>query len=101
MMKKILSIAAILLAVMAIIAAVVAGLELEHGAFKQRGAGIHITPVHSKPIRQPAKGSTPFANSAGMPHVQGTQVLDGSGHPLLLHGAQIESAFNYINSWQQ
>ena len=38
--------------------------------------------------------------SAGMPYVQGTQILDGTGHPLRLRGAQIESAFNNIKSWQ-
>lgn len=37
---------------------------------------------------------------SGMPYTQGAQLLDGSGHPLTLHGAQIESPFNYIQGWQ-
>jgi aryl-phospho-beta-D-glucosidase BglC (GH1 family) len=37
----------------------------------------------------------------GMPHVQGTQIVDAQGRPFLLHGAQLESPFNNIKSWQQ
>lgn len=45
---------------------------------------------------------TPHAHNitTGMPYVQGTQILDGAGHPIRLRGAQIESAFNNIKSWQ-
>jgi hypothetical protein len=35
----------------------------------------------------------------GLLHVEGTQIIDASGHPVLLHGAQIESPFNYIKNW--
>jgi hypothetical protein len=36
----------------------------------------------------------------GMLYVQGPQIYDGSGHPLLLRGAMIESSFAYLHSWQ-
>jgi hypothetical protein len=35
-----------------------------------------------------------------MPHVEGTQIVDGSGHPLILRGAQIQSPFNFIKAWE-
>lgn len=47
--------------------------------------------------------TTPTATTftpTGLPHVQGTQIVDASGHPFLLHGAQIESPFNYIKNWE-
>ena len=45
------------------------------------------------------KGSHPQQPS-GRLSTQGAQLLDGSGHPLTLRGAQIESPFNYIQGWQ-
>jgi aryl-phospho-beta-D-glucosidase BglC (GH1 family) len=33
------------------------------------------------------------------PHVSGTKLIDSSGQTFLLHGANIESAFMYANSW--
>lgn len=33
-------------------------------------------------------------------HVQGTRIVDGSGHQLFLRGAEIESAFNVMKDWQ-
>src|SRR5438270_12806799 len=36
----------------------------------------------------------------GMPYVQGAQIYDGSGHPLTLRGAMIESSFAYLRPWQ-
>ncbi len=43
-------------------------------------------------------GLTPVAT--GMPYVQGTEIIDASGHQLILHGSQIESPFNYIKGWE-
>src|SRR5689334_8442106 len=37
--------------------------------------------------------------ATGMPYTRGTQIIDANGHPLLLHGAQIETSFNYIKRW--
>ncbi len=37
--------------------------------------------------------------ATGMPYTRGTQIIDANGHPLLLHGAQIEMSFNYIKRW--
>jgi len=36
-----------------------------------------------------------------LPFVQGAQILDGSGNPLTLRGAQIQSPFNNIAGWQR
>jgi len=44
---------------------------------------------------------TGHGNAPGIPYVQSTQLYDGSGHPMMLRGAQIESAFNYIDRWQR
>jgi len=35
-----------------------------------------------------------------MLHVGGTQIVDGTGRPVVLRGAQIESAFNSIKRWK-
>ncbi len=50
----------------------------------------------------PGTFPTVFGSPAatGMPYVRGSQIIDGSGHPLILHGAQIESPFNYIKGWE-
>jgi hypothetical protein len=34
-----------------------------------------------------------------MAYVQGSQLIDASGHPFVLHGAQIESSLIFANSW--
>ncbi len=39
-------------------------------------------------------------STLGRLHVQRNQILDASGHPFLLRGAQIESAFTFSNSWR-
>ena len=50
----------------------------------------------------PVIGSpSPTFIPSGMPHAQGNQIVDAKGQPFLLHGAQIESPFNNIKSWQQ
>ena len=38
--------------------------------------------------------------TSGIPYVQGAQIYDGSGHPLTLRGAMIESSFAYLRPWQ-
>jgi endoglucanase len=43
--------------------------------------------------------STPLANVPGILSVRGNQIIDGSGRPILLRGAHITSAFNYILAW--
>jgi Cellulase (glycosyl hydrolase family 5) len=50
----------------------------------------------------PGASSTVFGSpvATGMPYVQGSQIIDGAGHPFMLQGAQIESPFNYIKNWQ-
>src|SRR5260370_11657041 len=53
---------------------------------------------HHKQTPASGLGLTPVAT--GMPYVQGTQIIDGAGHPLILKEAQIESPFNYIKGWQ-
>ncbi len=54
-------------------------------------------------------GATPTPGTAsttttkpgvGMPHVQGTNIVDASGHTVILRGAQIESPFNNIKGWE-
>src|SRR5439155_24156029 len=46
--------------------------------------------------RRPSSAST---TTTVFPHVQGTQLIDASGKPFLLRGAQVESSFAYYNSW--
>lgn len=51
----------------------------------------------------PTAQSTPTATSftpSGMPHAQGSQLVDANGHPFFLRGAQIESPFNMIKGWE-
>lgn len=36
----------------------------------------------------------------GVLHVQGSQLIDGQGHPLLLRGAQIAGPLNYLANWK-
>ncbi|GAC1378893.1 MAG: hypothetical protein NVSMB33_03610 [Ktedonobacteraceae bacterium] len=40
------------------------------------------------------------SSSTSFPRVQGSQIIDGSGHPLILRGAEIESAFDTMGRWQ-
>ena len=40
------------------------------------------------------------ASTGAFPHVQGTQLIDTSGHHLVLRGAQIETALAYDNPWK-
>jgi endoglucanase len=46
-------------------------------------------------------GPTAIATTTaiGFPHAQGTLLVDGSGRPLRLHGAQIETSLNEMGAW--
>ncbi|HYK84681.1 MAG TPA: glycoside hydrolase family 5 protein [Ktedonobacteraceae bacterium] len=105
-MKKILVVLVVLLTV-AIVAVAAFGVYIVVGqpgqpqatptAIGQQGHHKHRTPTPGTDLTPTVFGS-PVAT--GMPYVQGDQIIDGAGHPLILHGAQIESPFNYIQSWQ-
>ena len=45
-------------------------------------------------------GGRLIPTSNGMPQVRGAEIVDGTGHTLLLRGAMIPTSFAYINSWQ-
>ena len=62
---------------------------------KHSGKHLKLTP---SPSFSPTVFGSPVAT--GMPYVQGDQIIDASGHPFMLHGAQIESPFNYIKNWE-
>ena len=61
--------------------------------------GILIRGKYNPQKHSPVKPTNVGTSPSGMPYVQGAQVLDGNGNPLLLRGAQIESPFNYIAGW--
>ena len=50
-----------------------------------------------------AASPAPYRLTAAVapPHVEGTQIVDGNGHSLLLQGAMIETSFGYINDWNK
>jgi aryl-phospho-beta-D-glucosidase BglC (GH1 family) len=87
-----------------IIIVVVLAIILEQVLFSsgQGNAGTPTTTItitkHHKKSSTPVIDLTPVAT--GMPYVLGTQIIDATGHPLILHGAQIESPFNYIKGWE-
>lgn len=72
------------------------------------GFGVYVVVSRQGQSTPTAQGSqTPLTPTVfgspvatGMPYVQGDQIIDGSGHPFTLHGAQIESPFNYIKNWE-
>ena len=65
---------------------------------QNKGTTVNGTPVSGTP-----GPTTPTAtiSVAGIPHAQGSQLVDAAGHPFLLRGAQIESPFNYIKRWEK
>jgi endoglucanase len=78
----------------------------QHGAKSKNHAQSHKksaqkqkTVSHKKSVQK--QKPVPTTNTPGMPYVQGTQVFDGSGHPLLLRGAGIESSLNNLKLWQK
>ena len=44
--------------------------------------------------------ASPTSATEGVLHVQGSQLIDGEGHPLLLRGAQIAGPLNFLANWQ-
>ena len=62
-------------------------------------SGRSNSPAATVSIAAHSPQSTPLANVPGILHIQGNQIIDGSGHPLLLRGAHITSSFNYIVAW--
>src|ERR1700738_3018599 len=92
----------ILVVVIAILSIVIVGVTAFAGFLILNHQGQQATPT---PI---VNGNTPgtfltFSGSpvaTGMPYVRGSQIIDGSGHPFILRGAQIESPFNYIKNWE-
>jgi hypothetical protein len=80
--------------------------------FHQNGNGIGLpnqpypnassVPIKPHALTSPTPLSTtptPLVHVPGLLHVQGNQIIDASGHPVLLRGAHITSAFNYIVAW--
>src|SRR5258708_13605092 len=88
--------------IVAIIVFAVLAVVLEQVIFNPGQANVSTpTPIPTFPIGNHHKktptsglGLTPVAT--GMPYVQGTQIIDGAGHPLILKGAQIQSPSNSI-----
>jgi len=83
---------ALVILVIAITGGVLLGLRLEQGA-----SGVTTT----TPTATATTTTAPAFTATGMLHVEGTQLIDAAGHPVTLHGAQIESPFNYMKSWEQ
>src|SRR5579863_3111261 len=105
MNRRVLAVFLVFLAVVVIAVTVVFAVQSLQG---QKQPTVSATPTDTKTGHRHRKGTpvgdgspTPFSSpvATGMPYVQGTQIIDGSGHPLLLRGAQIETPFNYINLW--
>lgn len=57
------------------------------------------TKVQTRAVRQ-APGSPVGGQPEPVLHVQGAQLIDGQGHPLLLRGAQIATSLNSLADWQ-
>jgi len=88
----------------AIVIVVVLAIVMEQVLFSP-GQGNVSTPMSTITITKhlkntPASGTDLTPVATGHPYVLGTQIIDAAGHPLTLHGAQIESSFNYNKPWQ-
>jgi hypothetical protein len=60
-----------------------------------RGNGPTVT---GTPTSTPVTNGSPVVGGTGsMLHVEGSRLLDSSGHTVVLRGAQIESAFNVVH----
>src|SRR6266487_525801 len=81
----------ILLSVILVLVVVIAGFAIFIIQQLQKPAGTGPTATGT-----PTSG-TPFVTN--MPHTQGTQIVDGNGHSILLRGAQVETSLNYIKRW--
>src|SRR5438094_6248629 len=96
MKKKVLIRLGILGLVLGIVLTAGIQLQIAQRSSQQKVAGVVITPTASVAISTPTKTDRSLRL-----HVRGTQLLDASGHPVLLRGAQIESPFAYIQAWQR
>src|SRR5205085_6785117 len=88
----------LLLGVIGILVLVIAGVGIFIVAqLQNRGS----TGSNQQATATPSGGSptSTFTVPANMPYVQGAQIVDAQGHPLVLHGAQIETSLNYIKRW--
>src|SRR2546421_12793060 len=72
---------------LALVVVVILAIFLAQQVTKPGGSGGTATPTAYMPT--------------GMLHVEGAQIIDASGHPIVLRGAQIESPFNYIKRWER
>jgi len=95
----------ILVVVIAILSIAIVGvtafagfLILNHQGQQQATPTPPIANGSNTPGTFPTFSGSPVAT--GMPYVRGSQIIDGSGHPFILRGAQIESPFNYIKNWE-
>src|SRR5690242_2159904 len=60
-----------------------------------------VNTITSTPTSASTSTSVPDTFPPGdMPRVEGAQIVDTSGHPLILRGGQIQSPFNFISGWQ-
>lgn len=66
-----------------------------HISSGQEGTGTDVTPGTSSGIPAPS------GSGNGMLHVQGSQLIDNSGRPVMLRGAMIETSFAYISRWNK
>jgi aryl-phospho-beta-D-glucosidase BglC (GH1 family) len=79
---------------------VVAGIVVGVGLIIQRQLqpqGVNtVTPTPAA-----TTATTPINIPGNMPHVEGAQIVDSSGNPLILRGAQIQSSLVFINGWKK
>ena len=70
---------------------------------QQGGTAISFTGQSNPPsailLSPNSLSSTPLVNVPGLMHVKGNQIIDSSGHSLILRGVHITSSFNYIVAW--
>src|SRR5437588_10605437 len=115
--KSVVSLISIVVVMVVVLGGFVVVTHPGHFRSLKRIAGIYVKSTPSKdwhfahhgkgtpgtsgtPAKGISTGTAGTSNPTGMPYVQGDQVFDGAGHPLLLRGAQIESAFAYyLGPW--
>jgi cellulase (glycosyl hydrolase family 5) len=65
------------------------------------GAGCGPLPgVPASPSRVATSSASPSSTATALLHVQGAQLVDTMGHPIVLRGAMIPTAFAFIKQWQ-
>src|SRR5438552_516260 len=88
----------VLLSVAIVLVSAFVGLEYLQGS--ATATPTPETQGHHKHKPTPTSNVSLTPVATGMPHTQGTQIIDASGHPLILRGAQMESPFNYLSTWE-